>query len=693
MLAELPRKFCVNCTQKPRSEIRTGAWFVADGCNTPGDGLRLTLFEEFSATDAGGHPIVIAARKNRALLSVLALSPNATASRERLASLLWSDRGEEQARSSLRQSLAILRKELGDAAGRILHVRDDSITLTQQDVVVDALRFLTLSRHDSAASLREAAQLYRGELLADAAVRDPAFEGWLAAEQARFRRLIIEVLDRLIPMESGREKLAAAHRLIGLDPLREASHRLLMHTLAAQGETALALRQFESCQKLLRDELGVEPAAETVELRRQIVGGRPVPRDAPQLKAARGAAQTDKPTIAVLPFANLSGDAGQDFFSDGITEDIITELARFKSIYVIARNSSFAYRSRAIGIQAIARDLDAGYVLEGSVRRLGARLRITAQLSDATSGSQIWAERYDREVNDIFALQEELAGHIAATLALELDDRELERATVKRLENVRAYEHWLHGKRHLWTAKESNLEARRHFAKAVEVDPNFARVHAALAVTYMEEAVEFPPQDEFLAALAKGEASAKRALELDPSECLGHIALAWIYLYRHDYGRLKRHADIALRLNPNDSDMLGNATYVLALYGDAEAAVRAGETAIRLNPRYPDWYGAFLGTALFVARRHEDAVAIRMRAPEPFYDSRFFGAASLAHLGRLDEAREWAAIAMARLLKGVGQAEIDRHGAVQLLLRNNPMQRPEDREHFAEGMRKAGIPG
>jgi adenylate cyclase len=559
-------------------------------------------------------------------------------------------------------------------------------------VRIDLVEFLRLAQSTHRDDLRAAASLYGGDLLADVAIRDGAFEAWQSMEQKQLQRELTGVLDRLVPLESGLAAVTAAHRLVELDPLREASQRLLIAAYASQGETALALKQFDACRALLKSELGVEPSPETAELRNRISSGaaaRTVAR-ARAMEPPR-AERSEKPFVAVLPFSNLSGDPAQDYFSDGITEDVITELSRFKNMGVIARNSSFAYRGRSIGIDIIGKELGASYILDGSVRQAGSRVRITAQLSEVRSGSQVWAERFDRDVTDIFALQDELARNIAGTLAIELDGRELDRASGLRLDDGRAYEFFLRGKRQLWDQGDGMMEARRHLEKAIAIDPSLARAHAALAVTYVHEALQFPPRGEFQSALAAAHDSAQSALSLDPSECFGHMSLAWVYLYRLDYERMKWHIDHAIKLNPNDADMLANATYMLACNGNAEEAIRAGEAAIRLNPRHPDWYPSFLSMALFTARRYQEAWDLRVRVPDTFYDSTFLGAATLAYLGRSAEARSWADRAVKRLKGRLGERLLAEKGSIQLMIENNPYRLSSDAEHFAEGMRRAGV--
>lgn len=658
---------------------------------TPAMRLRLAFLGHFQAEDGTARTIAISAKKNRALLTILALTPRLTATRERIAGLLWGDRSDDQARNSLRQSLAVLRKELGETAASALIARDDIISLSATGVTIDVADFRKLSDASDMDSLRGAARLYRGALLSDHGIRDSSFEDWLAAERGHLHQTAIRLFDRLAMREAGVAKIEAAQRLLALDPLREASHRLLMQAHAESGEKGPALKQYEALKQVLHAELGVEPAAETQDLAKRITSGS-VASAPPGAPPSASVLPSDRPAIAVLPFLNLSDDPKQEYFSDGIAEDIIIELSRFRDLAVIARNSSFAFKGTQINLAKMAAELNVVYVLEGSVRRSGNRMRVTAQLVDVRSSNPIWAERYDREIIDMFAVQDEITQKIVGMLAVGLAEDALERAKRKPPENLVAYEHWLRGRRLLWTVGNNNLEARRNFSKAAEADRNFPRAYSGLAVTYQMEALDFPAFAEARAAYDNAFAAGQKALALDESDYQAHICLAWPLLYRHDYETMKKHIDRALLLNPNDTDTLANATYLLMVYGEPERAAQCGETAMRLNPRYPDWYASFQSTALFAARRYEEAFALRIRSPDYFIDSTFYGAAILVYLGRLDEARQWADRAVARLYAKPGWAERATKGCIPLLLENNPFRRPEDREHFAEGMRRAGVP-
>ncbi len=403
---------------------------------------------------------------------------------------------------------------------------------------------------------------------------------------------------------------------------------------------------------------------------------------------------TDKPSIAVLPFTNMSGDPEQENFSDGISEDIITELSRFHGLFVIARNSSFTYKGKSVKVGTIGRELGVGYVLEGSVRRAGNRVRITAQLVDAGTGNHIWADRYDRELADIFAVQDDVTLSIVGALTVGLEDEALERARRKRPENLQAHEHWLRGKRSIWTTGPKNLESRRHFERAIAIDPGYSAAYSGLAITYQMEALDFPLPADFRSAYDKAFECAKRAIELDDADYQAHIALAWPYLYRREYDRARRHLEQALTLNPNDADTLANAAMLFAYLGEPNEGVKCGENALRLNPRHPDWYLGYLAQALFAARRYDEGLTVRVRVPAVYIDSSFNGAALLAQMGHLDEARRWAEKGIARLAATPGGAMAVAEGRIiQALLDNNPFRRQEDQDHFADGMRKAGVPG
>ena len=392
--------------------------------------VELKLLGGFELRQAGGRVIDPSGQKDRALLAFLALPSLTSHPREKLASLLWSDRGDQQARDSLKHSLTRLRQSLQPLTPVIADRQ--SVKLDPAGMTIDVATFERLVSNGTVESLVQAGTIYRGDLLENFNIKSAPFAEWLLIERQRLRHLFEAALTRLLSeslaAKSFDSTAAAARRLLSLDPLHEPATRALMHIHAGRGQVAQALKLYDTLRGRLNNELGVGPAPETTRLYETIKQQRSVSAAANPLLAEPLHSTTvptiplpDKPSIAVLPFENLSGDAGQQYFSDGITEDITTELSRFRTLFVIARQSSFAFKSRSIKVQEIARELGVAFIVEGSVRRAADRVRISAQLIDAATGNHLWAEKYDREILDIFAVQDEVARSVAAAVSGRVD--------------------------------------------------------------------------------------------------------------------------------------------------------------------------------------------------------------------------------------------------------------------------------
>ncbi len=359
-------------------------------------------------------------------------------------------------------------------------------------------------------------------------MRDGAYEDWLLVERMRLHNLAIDVLHRLTASLSGNAAIETAQRLLQLDPAREETHRLLMQLYAAAGQRAQALRQYQLCRDALDRELQAKPTAETERLYRQIQEETTPPSATNSTDAMPlGPSQSDgKPSIAILPFENLSGDPEQRYFSRGITEDIITELGRFHDILVTAKTSSFALEGANIGLRDIAQRLGVNYVVEGSVRRVGNRVRVGAQLIDAETMEHAWAEHYDRDLADVFELQDEVAHKIATTIAGRVKLARTDRAHRKPTESMSAYDNYLRALE-LWGLYESFAPAEPFLLKAVEIDPRFALAHARLGVVNMSQ--YFFDGDK--SRLVKAENYGRQAVALDDSEGLSHTAIALSLIY------------------------------------------------------------------------------------------------------------------------------------------------------------------
>jgi TolB-like protein len=533
--------------------------------------LRLTLFGGFSAAGADGVEIPLKSQKARVLLAYLALPPGKSRSREEIMALLWSDRGEAQARASLRQVLTVLRKDLGAQAMKAMIITDDAVSLDPANVTV--------------------ARAKAGEeLLAGLHIHDPAFEEWLRDERLRLE------------------------------------------------DTAT---------------ISDQPA---------------------------GLSAPENPSIAVLPFANMSGDPEQDYFSDGITEDIITELSRFTTFEVVARNSSFAYRDQAIDVSEVGRKLGARYLLEGSLRKVGNRIRLTAQLIDVNTGKHVWAERYDRELEDIFAIQDELVHAIVATLAGRLRDADAKRSLMKPPESLAAYDCYLHA---LDLDRKFEFESSREvlgFARrAIELDPKFPRGHALLAmatvtVGWFQSVRDRSHEDEVLRI-------AKTAISLDPQDSFCHWSLGLVYIMRREHDLARDAFERALGLNPHDALVWTDYAWYHICVGDAQKALQLLDEREAVDPMPPNWHWEIRGEALYALGRYADAIVCFERIPNlPYWVHRNL-AACHGQLGEVAAAQShWA-----RVLEAVPDAKPGRH------FMNIYATDPAVLEHWYEGLQKAGL--
>jgi adenylate cyclase len=321
----------------------------------------------------------------------------------------------------------------------------------------------------------------------------------------------------------------------------------------------------------------------------------------------------DKPSIVVLPFVNISKDPEQDYFSNGITEVLTSDLSRISSLFVIARNTAFTYQGKAVNVQDIGKELGVHYVLEGSVQKAGEQVRIVAQLIDTTTGSHIWSERYDRSFKDIFALQDEIVQKIVTTLKLQLTLQEQGWIVRKRTDNLEAYDYVLRGVDYFWrSTKESLAQARQMYEKAIALDPQYAEAHAWLGVTYYREWIwrwSADPQ-----TLERALTLAQRATALDDALPVAHSLLGLSYVRKQQYDQAIAEGERAIALDPNNADSYAWQAEVLNVAGRSERALKMVEQAMRLNPRYPFYYLTQLGVAYHLTGRYAEAVATMKEA-------------------------------------------------------------------------------
>jgi len=702
--------------------------------------FHLSLLGPFSLTSSNGEAIEIGSRKNRVLLAMLASARGRSMSRDALAAVLWAGHSEEQARNSLRQALAVLRKELKSHETNFFSELNSTVALRPDQVSLDIDSFLSDIRLGTAKSLQRAIGLWRGSFLSDVIVSESELEHWLSGQREHYASHYISAMDRLAPLLDGAARIDMARRLVQADTLREGSHRQLMEAFLAAGERSQAMRHYDKVRKLLHEELGIEPSPEIEDLRKEIASnGRngqngygtkaaPLPAPVPPAPAAvqlpLDAAPTQpavppgtprsrlayaaaailavvavaaagwfftrvtpepmtRPSVAILPFESLSGDAGDARIATGLTIDTITDLSRYSDFRVMAKDTSDAYKGKAVDIRALGKDLKVSQVLKGTFQRDKDHIRITAQLIDASTGETLWSDRYDRLIGEIFAIQSDVADHIANSLGGREGKvgKSLAASTRRKPPaDLGAYELYLLAQETMYSdlSVEHMKEAQKILDQAIAKDPALARAYVRYANTYAWLATyEGGAADLFQQMLRY----ARKAVSLDQMDADAHAALGYALTLTGDLQQGEVHLNEALRLTPNAFDIL---IFHSCLAPTAEKGAEAADRAIAINPAYPKWAVPCLRLALVLVGRYDDVIRVQSRQPEDEWNTDGFVivAGSLAALGKTDEA---AALAKRGVAKFPGLLSIERFAL-------NRYWRPEASKVMADLMRRASFP-
>jgi TolB-like protein/Flp pilus assembly protein TadD len=657
--------------------------------------FQLSVLGRFELSGPDGS-IALASRKLAALLAFLACTAPQAHGRDRLMALLWGSHFDAHARQNLRQALTRLRRVLGDDA---LVTVGESVSLRPSVIACDMARFEGLLADGSGHALNRAVDLYGGSLLADIAIPEEAWTEWLGVQRQRLEGLALDAMVRLGEQEvhagNHEQALRVANRAIEVSRLREDAHRLIMRALAAGGRRADALRHYEDLRALLKRELDVEPDPNTrtlaAELRKSLaVSSRSVAASGatPEAQIVEALSLPDRPSIAVLPFANMSGDPEQEYFADGMVDDILAALSRVRWLFVIARQSSFIYKVRSTDVQQIGRELGVRYVLEGSVRKSGTRVRIVAQLIETETGTHIWADRFEGDLRDIFALQDEITERIVSAVEENVRDAEIRRARAKPTDSLTAYDFYLRALP-AWFG-QTDVEYKRTqvlLGKALEVDPQYAEALGTLTDSVTIRTIQGWHENR---SRGVDEASrlAGRALVTGPdnSTCLASAAFAYgVLANRFEEGF--QLANRALVVHPNSLFVRNRAAAVYTVCGESDKAITQCEAACRMNPldtrKAATATYSVLSFALYMARRYEESIRAGRRAllfaPQS-NTARKYVATSLAQLGRTDEARA----EIAELLK-------HQPGASLAVFEQTPFRHKWMQELFMEGLRKAGL--
>jgi len=387
-----------------------------------------------------------------------------------------------------------------------------------------------------------------------------------------------------------------------------------------------------------------------------------------------------RPSVAVLPFKNISGGPEFDYFSDGVTEDIITNLSKFHNLFVISRGSSFVYKDRNLPAKQIGQELDVRYIAEGSVRKAGNRMRISVQLVDTETDQTLWTERYDRNLDDIFEVQDEISAIICNATSVKISGEENFRLSRLLPNSLEAYDNLLKGQQHVFRyTKDDMRQARSLYEAAASIDPRYGRALAAIAQTLNFEWL-FSWADESETTLDNALSIAHEAVSLDQGDARGYAGVGFVSLYQKKHDASIKAYERALQLNPNDADVISELADTYGHSGRSEEAVTLLKKAMHLNPFYPDEYLWNLGGAYYTLKQYENAIDAVNQMNNPTEGSRIL-AASYAQLGQLDIARQHAQ----KTLQAHPDFSLDKWQAMM------PDKYEEDSMAFAEGLRKAGL--
>src|SRR5262245_23523504 len=597
--------------------------------------------------------------------------------RERLMALLWSDRGDTQARHSLSQTLTSIRRALGDTA--ILAMERDTVVLSPGSVDADVATFQRLAASDALTDLRAAADLYRGPFLDGFKLRDPAFEDWLVLERARLHELAVIVMLKLAKGLAATGDHAAAYaaidRALAIDPLAEEAYRQRMRLALEQGAYNCAVRHYRQCADTLKRELNTVPEPATTAIYHEAMTrlenmAEHSPMDVttpgkgigPVFPPPDEKAPVDrhrKASLAVMPFfENALGTPVQGGMADGLTHDIITRLAKLRSLFVIARGTVFALHKNRIGVEEAGRMLKVDYIATGSVRRRNGRITVTAELAETKSFRIIWTEVFDQKLDEAFLVLDQIGNRIVAAIAKEVESAESSNAILKPPNSLDAWEAYHRGLWHMYRFTKTDNDAAQHFFEmATQLDPAFSRPYSGLSFTHFQNAFLHRTAERDR-EIDRAYRAASQGIFIDEQDPAAHWAMGRALWLRGREEESLRELDLSVHLSPNFA--LGHYTlaFVHCQSGDPQAALGFSDYSRRLSPFDPMLFGMLATRALGLVRLgqfDEGADWATRAAARPNAHAHIQGIAAncLGAAGRFEEARTFTA-AIHETLPGYG---------------------------------------
>ncbi|MDK1492315.1 BTAD domain-containing putative transcriptional regulator [Sinorhizobium sp. 7-81] len=664
--------------------------------------MRIRLLGDLTVVSPSDEPVKFTTRKTALVFAALVLSGGRGVRRASLADAFWPGRGLAQARNSLRQALVDIRRAFpaGNCAAIDIETDLETISLAAGSGEADIWVFDRLIERGGIGNLA-AAELYRGDLLAEISIPEE-LEQWFQPHVSSYRQKALQLVDRLSrDLEPGGDRAGGdtggvqacerlAERLLASEPAAEEAHRAMIRLYQRRGQANAAMRQYLLCREALQRELGVEPEAAT----RALIETAPGPETqekAPSVAAAKTHAavppEREQPSVVVMPFDNLSSEE-DDYFVDGVVEEITAALSRVRDFFVIARQLAFTYKGRFIDVREVGAELGVSYVVEGTVRRGGDRLRISVQLVDAESRKQLWSDRYEGANADLFEFQDRIAAQVAGAIHPAVRHAEIESATRKPPANLRAYDLVMRAFPKLWGQNAVAIaEAMKTLEEALQLDPKYGRAHALLAwchavnITYLWS----PDQAAELQATLDSVHRASGLVEDDPTALTACGAAASL---AGDQQRASAFIESALALDPNNAWAWTRYGWVGVYQDEATEAQERFERAMRLSPLDPFVFNMRmgLGAAYALAGRFSEAAAIA-RDVVTRHTNVTWAYRQLAAWAAMNDDMKTAHWAAERFLAIQPDYTIAKYVALPSLRDVSRF-----RETMAAGMKKAGLP-
>ncbi len=661
---------------------------------------RLDILGACRLVSPAGATVEFRTRKAKCLLGLVALSPDCTISRERLAAMLWDPAPDEQARASLRQCLREIREVIGDEAAEFLVADRLQVRLDTHLVNVDALELiegLQAAESDLTSAVR-LGHLWRGELFGDTVPAAPMFEAWVQVERSRLRTLVsgrlTDHLEACIA-KGDYTKAELAEELLRIEPSHELAHQYLMRFHALRGDQAAALRQYSLLDRVLADELDSEPSRESTDLlvaikRGDLAVGKEQPAGRPASLVA--VERKGPPTIAIRPPLTRSNDSERDYLADGFADLTRVCLSKFRCWIILSWPSSGFDSMAKIDYPALNTAIGADYVIDSVLDWRQSQGRLYISLIDCRDGGQVWSDVLNVNEQELQIVGNTVAGAIASNLASRINHIALLRYARSTPGNAAAYDMWLKGHQlsRLWS-READTEAIKLFSQAIELDPGLACSYASLASVLNTQCMVRPGYAEEEADRKRAFELAQNAISLDPFDSRNHITMAWSWLQAGSYERAESHFKLAVDLNPFDSETLIASAMGMALLGHIEQAKAWAEAAVKLNPLHPGYFTGYLASIRYLSGELQETIKLVSLNPDVFPETLAWAAAANAKLGNKDQACAF----YGRFLEQISQTWEGRdkppkwESLSNWMLRAVPFGWAEGRKQFESGLLQA----